>query len=221
VSLDIIIFMRLIKLFLVSLLFITFNHAKEPYVDDVLMERIVKKYKRFAKKRFFFLQKTLDSVENASDMEKLKAVNDYYNNVRYAPDIKVYKKSDYWATPWEFLGKDKGDCEDYVISKYFALIYLGVDPKKLFFTYVKSKKFKAAHMVLTYFKTPRSEPLVLDNNNLKIFPASKRKDLIPIYNFNGDSLYRAKAKGTGEKVTNQKTHKKWDELKLNMQRKKI
>lgn len=213
--------MRLLKLLLILLLFVNFSHAKEPYVDDELMAKITKKYKRFAKKRFFFLQKTLDSVENGSDMEKLEAVNDYFNNVRYMPDIKVYNKSDYWATPWEFLGKDRGDCEDYVISKYFALIYLNISPEKLFFTYVKSTKFKAAHMVLTYFETPRSEPLVLDNYNLKIFPASKRKDLIPIYNFNGTTLYKAKAKGTGQKVTNQKTHKKWDQLKLNMQRKKI
>ena len=99
----------------------------------------------------------------------------------------------------EFLGKDKGDCEDYVISKYFALLYLGVSSKKLFFTYVRSTKFKAAHMVLTYFKTPRSEPLILDNNNQKIFPASKRKDLRPIYNFNGESLTKATRKGMVQK----------------------
>jgi hypothetical protein len=69
-------------------------------------------------------------------------------------------------------------------------------------------------MVLTYFETPKSEPLILDNNNRKIFPASQRKDLTPIYNFNGDVL---------DKVgkNNEKSHKKWDELKLNMQRKKI
>ncbi len=76
-------------------------------------------------------------------------------------------------------------------------------------------------MVLTYFETPRSEPLILDNNNRKIFPASKRKDLTPIYNFNGESLYKAGKKGTGKKLKNKKTHKKWDELKLNMKRKKI
>jgi predicted transglutaminase-like cysteine proteinase len=195
--------------------------AKEPYVDKNTLERITKKYKMFAKKRFFFQQQTLDSVENGSDMEKLNSVNEFYNGVRYASDMKVYKKKDYWATPYEFLGKDMGDCEDYVIAKYFALKYLGVDTKKLFFTYVRSTKFKAPHMVLTYFKTPRSEPLVLDNNNHRIFPASKRKDLIPIYNFNGESLYKASAKGTGKKVKRDKSHKKWDELLKNMKAKKI
>ncbi len=214
--------MRAKKAFLsLLLILITTTFAQEPYVDKQLEERIVKKYNIFAKKRFFYQQKMLDSVKDANDLEKLKAVNEFFNGVKYASDMKVYNRRDYWATPWEFLGKDRGDCEDYVISKYFALRYLGIGSKKLFFTYVKSTKFKAAHMVLTYFKTPRSEPLILDNNNHKIFPASKRKDLIPVYNFNGESLYRASRTGTGKKIKNKKSHKKWDELKLNMKRKKI
>ncbi|MCW8894570.1 MAG: transglutaminase-like cysteine peptidase [Sulfurimonas sp.] len=197
---------------LLSLFLINTAWANEPYVDEKLLDRIDKKYKIFAKKRFLFLQQMLDEVRDKDDLAKLEAVNRFFNEVKYSSDLKVYNKSDYWATPWEFLGKDKGDCEDYVISKYFALKYLGIAPEKLFFTYVRSTKFKAPHMVLTYFKTPKSEPLILDNNNRKIFPASKRKDLIPIYHFNGEVLK------TGEK---QKTHKKWDELQLNMQRKKI
>jgi predicted transglutaminase-like cysteine proteinase len=200
-------------LIILSLFFINNSFANEPYVEKELLNKIVKKYKIFAKKRFLFLQKSLDEAKGKSDLDKLEIVNRFFNDVRYSSDMKVYNKSDYWATPWEFLGKDRGDCEDYVISKYFALKYLGVEPKKLFFTYVKSTKFKAAHMVLTYFKTPRSEPLILDNNNRKIFPASKRKDLTPIYNFNGDILNKI---GKGKK-----SHKKWDQLKLNMQRKRI
>ena len=199
---------------LLSLFFVNIAFADKPYVDKQLMNKIGKKYNMFAKKRFFFLQRTLDSVKNKSDLEKLEAVNTFFNKVRYASDMKIYKKRDYWATPWEFLGKDRGDCEDYVISKYFALKYLGVDYRKLFFTYVRSTKFKQPHMVLTYFKTPRSEPLILDNNNRRIFPASKRKDLIPIHNFNGDVLNKI-----GKK--NKKSHKKWDQLQLNMKRKKI
>lgn len=201
-------------LILSSLFFINTAVANELYVDKTLLNEITDKYGVFAKKRFFFLQETLDSVKTKSDLEKLEAVNNFFNEVRYSSDMKIYGKNDYWATPWEFLGNDKGDCEDYVISKYFALRYLEVDYKKLFFTYVRSTNFKEPHMVLTYFETPKSEPLILDNNNRKIFPASQRKDLTPIYNFNGDMLDEADK-------NNEKSHKKWDELKLNMQRKKI
>ena len=213
--------MNILRFVLLLFIISTFSYASKPYVEKVLLKKITKKYKVFAKKRFFYQEKSLDSVRNKTDLEKLNKVNNFYNSVRYMSDLKVYKKKDYWATPWEFLGKDKGDCEDYVISKYFALLYLGVNSKKLFFTYVRSSKFKAAHMVLTYFKTPRSEPLILDNNNHKIFPASKRKDLTPIYNFNGESLYRASKKGNGKKVNSKKAHKKWDQLMRNMKNKKI
>jgi len=204
--------LKLKVLTIILLLFITTLSADKPYVDKDLLKKIGQKYKVFAKKRFFYLQKSLDNVKKESDLNKLKAVNDFFNGVRYSSDMKVYHKKDYWATPWEFLGKDKGDCEDYVISKYFALRYLGIPAQKLFFTYVRSTKFKQPHMVLTYFKTPKSEPLILDNNNRRVFPASKRKDLTPIYNFNGEVLKKGKK---------QKSHKKWDQLKLNMQRKKI
>lgn len=213
--------MSFIKVFLLLALFVNLSYADKPYVKEELLEKITKKYKIYAKRRFIFLQKTLDSANAQDDEAKLEAVNTFFNKTQYSSDMKLYKKRDYWATPWEFLGKDKGDCEDYVISKYFALIYLGVDSKKLFFTYVKSTRFKETHMVLTYFKTPRSEPLVLDNNNHKIFPASKRVDLIPIYNFNGESLYKAARSGTGKKVKGNKSHKKWDELKDNMKKEKI
>ena len=207
--------------FFLLLIVITQAYGIEPYVEKPLLKKIEKKYKIFAKKRFFYQQRSLDSVRDKTELEKLNQVNTFYNGVRYMSDLKVYKKKDYWATPWEFLGKDKGDCEDYVISKYFALIYLGVSSEKLFFTYVRSTKFKAAHMVLTYFETPRSEPLILDNNNHKVLKASKRKDLTPIYNFNGTSLYKASAKGNGKKVNSNKAHKKWDILMKNMQKKKI
>lgn len=207
-------------LLLISL-FTSCTYGFQPYVEASLLNKIIQKYQAFTEKRFFYLQSVLDSVEDKSTLEKLEEVNNFYNDVKYASDIEVYGVNDYWATPWEFLGKDKGDCEDYVISKYFALIYLKIDPKKLFFTYVSSSRFNGAHMVLTYFETPSSEPLVLDSNNHKIFPASQRTDLTPIYNFSGDSLYKASKNGVGLKIENQKVHKKWDNLKFNMQRKMI
>ena len=203
------------RFFLFLTLLFSISYA-QPYVTQKLIKRVVKKYDIFAKKRFLYLQKMVQDEKSVDDFSKLKAVNQFFNDVRYRSDMKVYHRKDYWATPWEFLAKDMGDCEDYVISKYFALKYLGINPRKMFFTYVKSTKFKASHMVLTYFKTPRSEPLILDNNNRRIFPASKRRDLIPIYNFNGDTLYKKKRKGK-----KRKTHKKWDELQRNMKNNKI
>ena len=205
--------LKFIRIFiLISIFSTSLFSSEQPYTDKELLKKIIKKYDKFAKNRFYFLQETLDTNRKLNELEQLKAINNFYNEVRYASDKKVYNENDYWATPSEFLGKDRGDCEDYVISKYFALKYLGIDPKKLYFTYVKSTKFKEKHMVLTYFKASGAEPLVLDNYNRRIFAASKRKDLIPIYNFNPTLLKKGKKK---------RSHKKWDQLKQNIKMGKI
>jgi len=210
--------MRIVLFLLVTLITTVFAEA---YVSNQLLEKVDKKYGKYAKNRFMYLEKTLGELKDKNDTVKLEVVNNFFNDVRYTSDIKNYKKKDYWATPWEFLGRDKGDCEDYVIAKYFALKYLGVDGKKLYFSYVKSTRFKAPHMVLTYFETPKSVPLVLDNTNFKIFPATARRDLIPIYNFNGDALYLASKKGNTKKVKQKKSHKKWDKLLIDIENNKL
>lgn len=207
--------MNRLKMALVFLLFIYSSNliCEDFSLDDEIILRVEKVYDIYAKKRFVALKELLDSLKDKSDLEKLEGVNNFFNDVRYGSDEKVYGLKDYWATPWEFLARDMGDCEDYVIAKYFVLKYLGIDYRKMYFTYSRAERFKEPHMVLTYFETPKSEPLILDNNNRKIFPASQRSDLMPIYHFNGDVLNKIGTDG--------KSHKKWDELKLNIQRKKI
>ena len=187
----------------------------EVYVSQNIIDNVAKKYNQFAKNRFVDMQQRLDELKDKSTIIKLNSVNTYFNQVRYKTDIENYSMSDYWATPWEFLARDAGDCEDYVIAKYFALKYLGIEPKHMYFTYVRSTQFSEAHMVLTYFETPSSEPLILDSNNRFLLPASKRSDLTPIYNFNGDLL------STSAKKANHQPIQKWDELILNIKKGKI
>lgn len=204
---------------IVLVLFLISALLAEPFASDTLLKKVDNKYGAFAKNRFIYMNKVLSQLQNKSDLEKLEGVNNFFNQVRYGSDLKVYGRRDYWATPWEFLGRDIGDCEDYVIAKYFALKQLEIDPTKLYFTYVKSTRLKQPHMVLTYFESPNAVPLVLDNTNFKIFPATKRKDLIPIYNFNGDVLYHGNTDAKKKNIS--KTHKKWDQLINNIARNKL
>lgn len=210
----------MIKRVIYAVSFVTLLLA-EPYVSTLLIDKLETKYGAFAKNRMLYLNQVLVAAVSQSELEQLRTVNDFYNQVGYRSDMQNYMVNDYWATPLEFLGRDSGDCEDYVIAKYFALKFLGVDTKKLYFTYVKSTKFKQPHMVLTYFATPDAVPLVLDNFNYKIFSAAQRKDLIPVYNFNGDNLYIAQRSGYGKKVDFDKSYKQWDRLLENIQRNKI
>jgi len=209
-----------VKRLLLVLLCVTIAFA-EPYISTLLIDKVEEKYGPFARNRFALLNQIMSDARGQDERRQLEIINDFYNSVPYSSDEKNYHIKDYWATPLEFLGRDRGDCEDYVIAKYFALKFLGVHTRKLYFTYVRSRKFKQPHMVLTYFSTPDSVPLVLDNFNYKIFPATERRDLVPVYNFNGDNLYIAQSSGYGRKVEQKQSYKQWDMLLSNMQRNKL
>jgi len=73
-----------------------------------------------------------------TDQQKLELVNNYFNNLTYSEDPRLWGDEDYWANPLEFIGARGGDCEDYSISKYYTLMELGVDEKKLRLAYVKA-----------------------------------------------------------------------------------
>jgi len=188
--------------------------------SEEIIQKAENKYGGFVRNRLQAYNQLLESAKDSTEAKKLQMVNDFFNNVPYMSDQKNWSQKDYWATPWEFLARDKGDCEDYVIAKFFTLKSLGIDSKKLFMTYVKSSRFDLSHMVLSYFESPDADPLILDNTNFKIFPASKRSDLTPIYIFNGDSLYLARKRSKKIKI-NTKTHKKWDTLIKHMKRNKL
>jgi len=84
-------------------------------------------------------------------------------------------------------------------------------------TYVKAYQLNQSHMVLTFFATPKSVPLVLDNLIPSIKPATQRTDLLPVYSFNGTGLWIAKDRGAGKQVGGSDRLSLWTELKQRMQ----
>ena len=151
------------------------------------------------------------------DAKYIKAANDYFNQVEWLWDIDHWGQEDYWATPIETLATNGGDCEDYSIGKYFSLTSVGMKTSKLRITYVKALEYNLAHMVLAYYPTPSSEPLILDNINKTILPASQRQDLLPIYSFNGDGLWLAKSRARAVKGDVSKNLPSWGNLQGKME----
>ena len=187
-------------------------------ISDEMFEEIRVKYGLDAINRVQQWQQLVKSSSDLPEQEKLKKVNDFFNQrVEFVSDSLLWGQDDYWATPLEFLAKGAGDCEDYSIAKYFTLRKLGVDDEKLRITYVKALELNQAHMVLTYFSTPRAIPLVLDNLIPAIKPALIRKDLLPVYSFNGSGLWLAKARGNGKRVGGSSRLSLWGELKQRME----
>lgn len=145
------------------------------------------------------------------------AANNYFNRIPWLTDLEHWGEDDYWATPLEMIGTNGGDCEDYSISKYFTLLELDVPTERLLITYVRAPSLGQTHMVLAYYARPDAEPLILDNLNKTILPASQRPDLIPVYSFNGDGLWLAVQRSLGRRVGEPTRLEKWRGLLERMQ----
>nr|WP_136250268.1 transglutaminase-like cysteine peptidase [Ningiella ruwaisensis] len=185
--------------------------------SDKLYQSVERRYNTDAVKRVRDWQQLLGDAKSDPVEDQLYKVNQFFNQIRFVDDIEHWGEKDYWATPVEFLGTNGGDCEDFTIAKYFSLRELGIPSEKLRLMYVTATRPRQAHMVLAYYETPTSIPLVLDNINKRILPASKRRDLLPVYSFNGDGLWLAKSQGRGRQMQGKNNNALWQELNKRMQ----
>ena len=167
-----------------------------------------------------FIENRLDKYKNlkiqVKDYElikKLSYINSFVNKILPAYDTSTQASLDYWATPKEFLLQGHGDCEDYVITKYFTLLEVGIPKEKLYFAIVDIKGQKDSHMILLYLETKESTPLVLDNLSSMVIPLTRRTKLIPKFAFNEIDSYKFTHEKFTEKVKiNWGKENKWEKL---------
>lgn len=187
---------------------------------DQLLKTLTARWGQSAVPRYSSWRELMAGLTASSEPDRLKRVNEFFNRqIRFGTDPEIWKEVDYWATPLETLGMGAGDCEDFVIAKYFTLQLVGVAPDKLRLTYVKAKigggdsTVSQAHMVLAYYTQPDAEPLVLDNLLSDIRPASRRPDLAPVFSFNSDGIWvpgGAQPKSSVDKLS------RWKDLVVRM-----
>jgi predicted transglutaminase-like cysteine proteinase len=189
-----------------------FHLAKE------VLDKAEQKYGTPARNLLVAWENLINTDTSTTDREKLEKVNNFFNRMEYIEDIYHWQQNDYWATPVEFMETGGGDCEDFSIAKYFTLKAMGIADEKLNMTYVKALTYNVSHMVLTYYSTPGSEPLVLDNIDTAVKPASQRQDLLPIYSFNGTGLWLAKERGKGKLAGSSSRLQRWSDLMQRMER---
>ncbi|WP_419813029.1 transglutaminase-like cysteine peptidase [Bacterioplanoides sp.] len=187
------------------------------WVPDALIGKAGQEYGKEAASRIKDWQQMMRQAADKEEGEQLRIVNDFFNqNIRFVNDDQHWGEVDYWATPYEALGSNGADCEDYVIAKYYSLRQLGVDTQKLRITYVKALRYNQAHMVLSYFPTADAVPYVLDNLVSSIHPASQRRDLSPVYSFNGEGMWLERLKGEGIRMGNPNKLDLWTNLRIRM-----
>ncbi len=206
----------LVFLSMIFVLFLPLTANTPHNITQSKLNQFTQKYGKKAQKRVLLWDNLIENTKGKKTLQKLKNVNDFFNKIRYRLDIKHWKKKDYWAAPFEFMGTGAGDCEDYAIAKYFTLRKLGIPDHKLRIMYVKYRgkrtRFEQAHMVLTYYHKPNTTPIVLDNINKKLKLATKRRDLKPVYSFNASGLWQAKNKGKTFKQVGKNNLRSWKDL---------
>jgi predicted transglutaminase-like cysteine proteinase len=163
-------------------------------VTPGLVERFAAKFGAGSRTRLGDWQKFVRTIPaerrqvSGNEIELLGSVNNFFNRLPFVTDLEHWGVEDYWATPAEALASNGADCEDFSIAKYFTLKELGVPIERLRITYVKAVRLNQAHMVLSYYPAQNAVPLILDNLEDKVRPASERSDLIPVYSFNDEDL---------------------------------
>ncbi|MFW2353501.1 transglutaminase-like cysteine peptidase [Aliarcobacter butzleri] len=155
--------------------------------DKNLIEKSTQK--SFILKRLAKYEEVRNKARNLDVNKKLTQINLFINGSLAEFDNASMGIDDYWMTPKEFFIKGHGDCEDYVIAKYFTLLELGVKKENLYPAIVKVEGSASLHLVLLYVEDKNKSPLVLDNLSFKILPFSKRTDLTPIAAFNQIDSY--------------------------------
>ncbi|MDJ0777312.1 MAG: transglutaminase-like cysteine peptidase [Gammaproteobacteria bacterium] len=183
-------------------------------MSEEMLKHLKTHYSEDAYRRGLAINRLIEELYREDIDVQLREVNRFFNHFEYREDRDHWGEEDYWATPSEFLGTHAGDCEDFVVAKYFTLRRLGVPDERLYLTYVKALEQDVAHMVLSYFPTPSSIPQILDNYNPMILRADKRRDLLPVYSFNAHSLFLSNASaGLGRSLPTDKIkNSKWTRL---------
>lgn len=206
------------KILSISFILILFSSiflsASKTYnISQSSLNTIENKYGSAAKARVEAWDSMIEASKNEPILNKIKNVNDFFNQITYKTDAAHWKQKDYWATPFEFMGTGAGDCEDYAIAKYFTLLELDIPKENLYFAVVDIKGERSAHMVLLYLENKNSVPLVLDNLSSKVISITKRPKLLPKFIFNEIDSYKLQNNKLSEKINvNWGKDDKWNKL---------
>lgn len=129
--------------------------------------------------------------------ERVVAVQARVNRLPYVSDLANWGMADRWETPAEMFARG-GDCEDYALTKYFALRELGLAESAMRIAIVWDNADQEQHAIL--FVEVDGQSWVLDNKFAVPVPATSvatRYRLIWSVNRDGAKLSTAAGEGEG------------------------
>ncbi len=132
------------------------------------------------------LKAELAEFKSSSVLEMAHKVNDMMNKKKYIVDSKNWGKSDYWATPVEFMARG-GDCEDFAIAKYVALRALGVPENRMRIAIVQDMQKNIPHAILVVYS--EKGVVILDNQIKSVRPDRRIAHYKPIFSINREAWW--------------------------------
>lgn len=126
-------------------------------------------------------RRLIKSAAPLDRMGQLHAVNRFFNRWPYKLDREIYGRSEYWATPSEFMVRS-GDCEDYSIAKFFALRQLGLRNDEMRVVIIYDSIRALGHAVTAVYQD--NDILILDSLSNLIASHLRYKQYIPQYSMN-------------------------------------
>ena len=171
------------------------SHAALPKWQDVLakIENERQTYQRCEEdpaacptKAVMAWQALLKGLKGAGEREQVKKINRFVNQWHYRPDDQNFGKSDYWASPLEFM-KRSGDCEDYAIAKYVSLRNIGFPAERLRLVVVNDTLKQLAHAVLAVYLD--DSVVILDNLTNAVLPHDRIFQYEPYYSVNENARW--------------------------------
>jgi predicted transglutaminase-like cysteine proteinase len=126
------------------------------------------------------------TARGQSGLERLRTVNDFFNDWPYREDGVNYGRREAWVSPATFL-RHSGDCEDYAIAKYATLRLAGVPDERMHIVVVFDRIRNIRHAVLVV--RTADERSVLDSLSAGIFPDTLFEHYQAQYSLNADGQW--------------------------------
>ncbi|WP_145667814.1 transglutaminase-like cysteine peptidase [Bradyrhizobium stylosanthis] len=134
----------------------------------------------------------VNAVRSKSGRERLEEANQGVNlAIRYVRDIVQYGEIDRWTPPLATFATTKGDCEDYAIAKYLALLEAGASPDELAIILGRDRDAGLDHAVLA--ASIEGQWYILDNRHAGLTSASAAVNFLPLISLNADGVHSLSA----------------------------
>jgi predicted transglutaminase-like cysteine proteinase len=134
----------------------------------------------------------ISAVKARSGRGQLDEANRAVNMpIRYASDFAQHGEADRWSAPLATFATGKGDCEDYAIAKYVALIEAGFPRDDLQMVLMRDRAVRQDHAVLA--ARLDGHWLILDNRRSELIAESDATSFTPLFaiNHRGVQLFAA------------------------------